>query len=97
MSAEHGQESRDVIPRWRPFGAAVQSGELSSHEVSEQIPHLDDGPEIRESFRADPGVYTAGELVSHAIATGQVDEDVTAAIELVGHSEDASRNSEGVG
>lgn len=90
MAAEHGRENRDVVPRWRPFGVASRTGELASYEDALPVRRRSDRAEAVAAFERDPGLYTAGDLLSHAVVEAFLDDDIAAASEFVKQSSKAS-------
>lgn len=73
MTAVHGTDDRNLIPRWREFGDAVRSGELDSTAKPKPSPTSApsaDEDELREAadaFTRTPGVHAAGDLLTQAI------------------------------
>jgi Flp pilus assembly protein TadD len=95
MTAIHGPDRRDVIPRWRPFGRTVRTGELSSLGA-EKSPAQSFGIDLREAVRAyrtHPGIYTAGDLLGQAVLAGEVTPDVLSAATLLEQDESATEVS----
>lgn len=70
MTAAGTLEAREVVPRWRQFGATVRSGEtapLRRHDLVLPVPHLADN---EEGFKRWPGPHTASDLVGAALLAG---------------------------
>lgn len=70
MTATHGLDERNLIPRWRRFGDAVRSGELDAlpsvdGRHKEPTPNQD-LHEAVSAFTARPGLHTASDLVTQA-------------------------------
>ena len=89
MSAVAGRDSRDVIPRWRPFGSAVRMGELDS---TEGIPVMKFQTSVAESvaaFADDPGAFTAGALLSHINTSTACSEAALQAAKFLAYDESA--------
>lgn len=73
MTALHDRDDRDVIPRWRDFGTAIESGELDpvGHAAPPSAPQpAHDLHEATAAFERDPGLHTAGDLVGQATVLG---------------------------
>ena len=90
MTAIPGSHTRDLLPRWRPFGLSVRTGELASLRgpgPQTQLPEVAvDLGEAAASFKAAPGSYTAGDLLGRAalVGPGALERpDVRAALEFV--------------
>lgn len=92
MTAIHPDEPRDVLPRWRDFGVAVESGELDP--VPSHNPRLARNPtqllqESADAFEGNPGLYTAGDLISGAFVIADQSPVVIEAARYVLESEEA--------
>src|SRR4051812_35349231 len=68
MTAVGGKDARDVLPRWRSFGATVRSGETLPLGALRPQGHPADLSELEEAFDKAPGVHTASDLVGAALA-----------------------------
>ena len=90
MTAIPGSHTRDLLPRWRPFGLSVRTGELASLRgpgPQAQLPGVAvDLGEAAASFMAAPGPHTAGDLLGRAALVGPGalgHPEVRAALEFV--------------
>lgn len=84
MTAAGGSKDRDVVPRWRFLEGAIETGELEPlrpSPVTSPAP-VDVGEQLF-AFQGDPGLYTAGDLLSAAVSAGVVLEEALPAAELV--------------
>lgn len=70
MTAAGTPEDRDVVPRWRPFGTTVRSGETMPLRLRETEALPFDLSEPETAFREWPGQHTASDLVGSALSTG---------------------------
>lgn len=92
VTAIHPDEPRDVIPRWRDFGATVEGGELDPVPSHDPLVVREPNRVLREpveAFEATPGLYTAGDLVSRAFVIGAESPSVIAAARYIWEAEDA--------
>ncbi len=93
MTAAGTPESRDVIPRWRPFGSTVRSGETAPlGEPSTPSPPRDLS-EHEEAFRRFPGQHTASDLVGAALSSAVHSEAALRAARHLLESPGVSRNA----
>lgn len=82
MTAFHGADDRNLIPRWREFGDAVRSGELDSTAPNNELlttERQDNSAELREAADAytnSPGVHSAGDLLTQAVLRHAHDDEV---------------------
>ena len=82
MTAFHGADDRNLIPRWREFGDAVRSGELDSTAPNTELlttERQDNSAELREAADAytnSPGVHSAGDLLTQAVLRHAHDDEV---------------------
>jgi tetratricopeptide (TPR) repeat protein len=83
MSADWVAEDRDLVPRWRPFLPTARTGELETVGSSQDERVRFREPSAVEEFRAAPGLFTAGDLLSQATVSGSKSEVVSEAARLV--------------
>ncbi|GAA1650609.1 hypothetical protein GCM10009744_47780 [Kribbella alba] len=84
MSALHGGGERNIIPRWRRFGKTVRVGELKPL-------HVPQSPEVSTvglneslaAYASDPGLHTAGDVLSQAVVLGFRSPEIDAAARYV--------------
>jgi tetratricopeptide (TPR) repeat protein len=69
VTAAGTPDDRDVVPRWRPFGHAVRSGETAPLARRAPLREPSDLSESEAAFRDSPGNYTAADLVGAAFTT----------------------------
>lgn len=69
MTAAGTPDDRDVVPRWRPFGLTVRSGETAPLARRAPLRGPTDLSEPEAAFRDSPGNYTAADLVGAAFTT----------------------------
>jgi tetratricopeptide (TPR) repeat protein len=93
MTAAGTPESRDVIPRWRPFGSTVRSGETAPLGQDEPAPTPADLSEPEEAFRLFPGQHTAADLVSAALSSARATESAKRAARYLLGADGAPRNA----
>ncbi len=81
MAASNENTDRQVVPRWRTFREALNSGELSSAEVlkSPRIDATDFIQEKEKDFKENRALPFALDLVSAATVLGKTDISVEAA------------------
>jgi tetratricopeptide (TPR) repeat protein len=91
VSGDLVPEDRDLVPRWRPFLPTARTGELGAVRPGgfERV-RFRELPAVGE-FRDAPGLFTAGDLLSQAVASGATGEAVTEAAWLVRELPDAGR------
>lgn len=93
MTAIQGPDRRDVLPRWRPFGRTVRSGELAPltgpHRQAKPLPETDLS-EARFAFQESPGLHTAGDLLGQAAVAGTHDAEAVAAARFIGSEKGSS-------
>lgn len=70
MTAAGTPANRDVVPRWRPFGSTVRSGETAPVAELESPAPTPDLSEPEDAFRRWPGQHTASDLVGSALSCG---------------------------
>jgi hypothetical protein len=70
VTAAGTPEDRDVVPRWRPFGATVRSGETMPLRLRDASAAAFDLSEPEAAFREAPGLHTASDLVGSALSAG---------------------------
>ena len=91
MTAASGPDDRDLVPRWRPFGAALRSGELESARAVPPAREVEaDLAEAAAAFRRYPGLHTAGDLLGQALVQRVQDALVREAARYVVESESPS-------
>src|ERR1017187_3122402 len=81
MAASNENKDRQVVPRWRTFREALNSGELSSVEVLKS-PRIDATGFIQEKerdFKENKALPFALDLVSAATVLGNTEISVEAA------------------
>jgi len=69
VTAAGTPDSRDVVPRWRPFGSTVRSGETAPLGQRTAPAALPDLAEPEEAFLRWPGAHTAADLVGVALSS----------------------------
>lgn len=71
MTAAGGSRNRDTVPRWRSLERTVLAGELEPLRPRPPGPSSPlDVTEQLEAFERQPGLYTAGDLLSAAATSG---------------------------
>jgi Tfp pilus assembly protein PilF len=93
MTAAGTPESRDVVPRWRPFGSTVRSGETAPLGQDEPALVPVDLSEPEEAFRLWPGEHTAADLVSAALSSARATEPAKRAARYLLDAEGAPKNA----
>lgn len=94
MIAAGTQSDRDVIPRWRPFGDTVRSGETAALRHSNRGPKKGTGLlEQESSFLAFPGLTTASDFVGSALVASERSEAAIGAARYLVERPWAGRNS----
>ncbi len=75
MALVLSDKQRNVIPRWRKSKVAAQLGELNPLPHPSNITEFDKTSihEKIQTWQADPGLDTAGELISAALVLGEYD------------------------
>lgn len=98
MAASSENKDRQVIPRWRTFREALNSGELSSAEVLKS-PRIDATEFIREKekdFKQNKAVPFALDLVSAATVLGKTEISLEAAEFILENGNDISETGIGL-
>lgn len=67
MTAAGTSASREVVPRWRQFGATVRSGETAPLRQHDDVLPVPDLAENEDAFDRWPGPHTAADLVGAAL------------------------------
>jgi hypothetical protein len=86
-------DTRDVVPRWRPFGSTVRSGETAPLDLRSAPPASSDLTEPEEAFRRWPGPHTAADLVGAALCSAVRNETARTAARLLLGSPAVSANA----
>jgi tetratricopeptide (TPR) repeat protein len=83
LTAAGTHDDRDVVPRWRPFGVTVRSGEtvpLSRQDVRQSPADLFD---LETAFKHWPGQHTASDLVGAALVSNTTTDAANAAAQYL--------------
>lgn len=86
MSLDHGEENRQVIPRWRNFATTIKIGELDSVAQTIRAPiEIQEGlwTNKLQEWRDNPASIFASDVLGCAIALGRSSEALEAAEYLI--------------
>lgn len=92
MTAAGTSAAREVVPRWRQFGATVRSGETAPLRQDDVVRPTPDLAENEHAFDRWPGPHTASDLVGAAVLAPQPGEAALRAARYLLETERATPN-----